>query len=157
MPAPQGGHRTVIGCRATRSYTDKTFVLLQRSSSTSRYRRAADHQVREAACTDAVVSTTLLLRLATRPEFSRTVRGAEERMKLRRQFWVNYSYCCRKTCSALRNGAKQRLAAGAHRAVVNGPSIFYSIPTFGDQATAAGQLMKSPCGLPRFTISRQYA
>src|ERR1700704_4226042 len=36
----------------------------------------------------------------------------------------------------LRNGAKQRLAAGAHRAVVNGPSDFCTISTFGAQATA---------------------
>jgi hypothetical protein len=34
----------------------------------------------------------------------------------------------------LRNGAKQRLAAGAHRAVVNGPSAFCITPTFGAQA-----------------------
>src|SRR5215207_8162172 len=35
----------------------------------------------------------------------------------------------------LRNGAKQRLAAGAHRAVVNGPSDFCIIPAFGAQAS----------------------
>jgi hypothetical protein len=35
----------------------------------------------------------------------------------------------------LRNGAKQRLAAGAHRAVVTGPSAFCITPTFGAQAT----------------------
>ena len=34
----------------------------------------------------------------------------------------------------LRNGAKQRLAAGAHRAVVNGPSAFCITPTLGAQA-----------------------
>ena len=33
----------------------------------------------------------------------------------------------------LRNGAKQRLAAGAHRAVVNGPSAFFITCTFGAQ------------------------
>ena len=33
----------------------------------------------------------------------------------------------------LRNGAKQRLAAGAHRAVVTGPSAFCITPTFGAQ------------------------
>jgi hypothetical protein len=37
----------------------------------------------------------------------------------------------------LRNGAKQRLAAGAHRAVVNGPSDFCT--TFGAQAIVSGQ------------------
>src|SRR5712671_3850487 len=36
----------------------------------------------------------------------------------------------------LRNGAKQRLAAGAHRAVVNGPSAFSITPTFGAQDTS---------------------
>jgi hypothetical protein len=35
----------------------------------------------------------------------------------------------------LRNGAKQRLAAGAHRAVVKGPSDFCITPAFGTQAT----------------------
>jgi hypothetical protein len=39
----------------------------------------------------------------------------------------------------LRNGAKQRLAAGAHRAVVNGPNVFCIIPTFGAQAIVSGQ------------------
>jgi hypothetical protein len=34
----------------------------------------------------------------------------------------------------LRNGAKQRLAAGAHRAAVNGPSASCITPTFGAQA-----------------------
>jgi hypothetical protein len=58
----------------------------------------------------------------------------------------------------LRNGAKQRLAAGAHRAVVNGPSDFCIIPTFGAQAIVSEyQLTKSPCGLPRLIISWQYA
>jgi len=33
----------------------------------------------------------------------------------------------------LRNGVKQRLAAGAHRAVVNGPSAFYITTTFAAQ------------------------
>jgi hypothetical protein len=37
----------------------------------------------------------------------------------------------------LRNGAKQRLAAGAHRAVVNGPSDFCITPTFGAQVIVA--------------------
>src|ERR1700748_1908502 len=37
----------------------------------------------------------------------------------------------------LRKGAKQRLAAGAHRAVVNGPSDFCIIPTLGAQATVS--------------------
>jgi len=58
----------------------------------------------------------------------------------------------------LHNGVKQRFAAGAHRAVVNSPSDFRTIPTSGAQAIVSRhQLMKSPCGLPRFTISRQYA
>jgi hypothetical protein len=58
----------------------------------------------------------------------------------------------------LRTGVKQRFAAGAHRAVVNSPSDFCIIPTSGAQAIVSEhQLMKSPCGLPRFTISRQYA
>jgi hypothetical protein len=39
----------------------------------------------------------------------------------------------------LRNGAKQRLAAGAHRAVVNGPSAFCITPIFGAQAIVSGQ------------------
>ena len=39
----------------------------------------------------------------------------------------------------LRNGAKQRLAAGAHRAVVNGPSDFCITPTFEAQARASGE------------------
>jgi len=39
----------------------------------------------------------------------------------------------------LRDGAKQRLAAGAHRAVVNGPSVFCITPTFGAQAIVSGQ------------------
>ena len=39
----------------------------------------------------------------------------------------------------LRDGAKQRLAAGAHRAVVNGPSAFCITPTFGAQAIVSGQ------------------
>jgi hypothetical protein len=52
----------------------------------------------------------------------------------------------------LRNGAKQRLAAGAHRAVVNGPSDFCIIPTSGAQAIVGEhQLMKSP-GLPSFSV-----
>jgi hypothetical protein len=34
----------------------------------------------------------------------------------------------------LHNGAKQRLAAGAHRAVVNGPSDFDTTPTLAPQA-----------------------
>jgi hypothetical protein len=40
----------------------------------------------------------------------------------------------------LRNGVKQRLAAGAHRAVVNGPSAFYITPTCGAQAKQAVKL-----------------
>ena len=39
----------------------------------------------------------------------------------------------------LRDGAKQRLAAGAHRAVVNGPNAFCITPTFGAQAIVSGQ------------------
>jgi hypothetical protein len=39
----------------------------------------------------------------------------------------------------LRNGEKQRLAAEAHRAVVNGPSDFFITPTFGAQAIVSGQ------------------
>jgi rhodanese-related sulfurtransferase len=47
----------------------------------------------------------------------------------------------------LRNGAKQRLAAGAHRAVVNSPSDICIIPTFGAQAIVIEyQLTKSPRG-----------
>jgi hypothetical protein len=37
----------------------------------------------------------------------------------------------------LRNGAKQRLAAGAHRAVVNGPNNFCIMPAFGAQAMSS--------------------
>jgi hypothetical protein len=40
----------------------------------------------------------------------------------------------------LRNGAKQRLAAGAHRAVVNGPSDLRIISGFRTQATASARL-----------------
>jgi len=43
----------------------------------------------------------------------------------------------------LRNGAKQRLAAGAHRAVVNGPSDFCITPTFGAQARVSGEAIWS--------------
>jgi hypothetical protein len=43
----------------------------------------------------------------------------------------------------LRNGVKQRLAAGAHRAVVTGPSAFCITPTFGAQATVAVRLNAS--------------
>jgi hypothetical protein len=58
----------------------------------------------------------------------------------------------------LRHGVKQRFAAGAHRAVVNSPSDFCTICASGAQATvSAHQRMKSPRGLPRLTISRQYA
>src|ERR1700694_3677481 len=39
----------------------------------------------------------------------------------------------------LRKGAKQRLAAGAHRAVVTGPSALCITPTFGAQAAVSGQ------------------
>jgi hypothetical protein len=39
----------------------------------------------------------------------------------------------------LRNGAKQRLAAGAHRAVVNGPSDLRITPTFEAQARVSGE------------------
>jgi hypothetical protein len=56
----------------------------------------------------------------------------------------------------LRNGAKQRLAAGAHRAVVTGPSAFCITPTFGAQATVSGQAERVSssgqsrhCGSPR--------
>jgi hypothetical protein len=42
----------------------------------------------------------------------------------------------------LRDGAKQRLAAGAHRAVVNGPSHFRIMSTFGTQASASEQLVR---------------
>jgi len=40
----------------------------------------------------------------------------------------------------LRNGAKQRLAAGAHRAVVNGPNSFCIIPSPGTQATSGARI-----------------
>ena len=47
----------------------------------------------------------------------------------------------------LRNGAKQRLAAGAHRAVVNSPSDICIIPAFCAQAIVIEyQLTKSPRG-----------
>ena len=55
----------------------------------------------------------------------------------------------------LRNGAKQRLAAGAHRAVVTGPSAFCITPTFGAQACqtmltdSAGRLMNSESKQPK--------
>jgi hypothetical protein len=56
----------------------------------------------------------------------------------------------------LRNGAKQRLAAGAHRAVVTGPSAFCITPTFGAQETVSGQAKRVSssgqsrhCGCPR--------
>ena len=56
----------------------------------------------------------------------------------------------------LRNGVKQRLAAGAHRAVVTGPSAFCITPTFGAQATVSGQAERVSssgqsrhCGCPR--------
>jgi hypothetical protein len=39
----------------------------------------------------------------------------------------------------LRNGAKQHLAAGAHRAVVNGPSDFSITSTFEAQARVSGE------------------
>jgi hypothetical protein len=39
----------------------------------------------------------------------------------------------------LRNGAKQRLAAGAHRAVVKGPSGFCIMAAFGTQAIGSDQ------------------
>jgi hypothetical protein len=69
----------------------------------------------------------------------------------------------------LRNGAKQRLAAGAHRAVVNGPSAFCITPAFGAQAIASGQaervrntLLSRPTSRPRplpltrYTLARQF-
>ena len=40
----------------------------------------------------------------------------------------------------LRNGAKQRLAAGAHRAVVNGPNNLCIIPSLGTQATSSARI-----------------
>jgi hypothetical protein len=49
--------------------------------------------------------------------------------------------------SHLRNGAKQRLAAGAHRAVVKSPSNICTMPALGAQAIVIEyQLMKSPPG-----------
>jgi hypothetical protein len=54
----------------------------------------------------------------------------------------------------LRKGAKQLLAAEAYRAVVNGPSKLCIIRTCGAQAIVSKhQSMKSPCGLPRFTMN----
>jgi hypothetical protein len=41
----------------------------------------------------------------------------------------------------LRNGAKQRLAAGAHRAVVRGPSGFCNTPTFGTPAIVHAKIV----------------
>jgi hypothetical protein len=55
----------------------------------------------------------------------------------------------------LRKGAKQRLAAGAHRAVVTGPSALCITPTFGAQAAVSGQAERVSssgqrhCGCPR--------
>ena len=40
---------------------------------------------------------------------------------------------CHKTWFLLHNGAKQRLAAGAHRAVVNDPNVFVITPNSNDQ------------------------
>ena len=56
----------------------------------------------------------------------------------------------------LRIGAKQLLAAEAHRAVVNGPSDFCIIRTCGAQAIVSKhQLMKSPAAWA--PLSRQYS
>ncbi len=157
-----GGYWPVICCRATRFGTIQTGALLQRSSSTRQCRPVASHQVREAAYARGAIPTTVLFSPATQAGFCRTVQGPEKRVKTHVECWLKS--CSRKTCFTSVNGAKQRLAAGAHRAVVNGPSDCCIRPTLGTQPRVskrlrrhgrAGQFMKSPCGLPRFTISLQ--
>jgi hypothetical protein len=76
------GHWTVIGCRATQLDTTETCALLQRPSSISPCRRAADHQVREVACIGIGVPTPALLRETTQAEFS-TIRGLEKIAQVR--------------------------------------------------------------------------
>ena len=151
------GVKVVTGCRATQSDTTETCALLQRPSSISPYRRAADHQVREVACIGIGVPTPVPLRETTQAEFS-TIRGLETSAQVRDCNMLNWTSCYRKTYFHLHNGVKQRLAAEADRAVVNGPSKYCIMCTCGAQAILSDhQPMKSPCGLPRFTISRQYA
>jgi hypothetical protein len=52
----------------------------------------------------------------------------------------------------LHNGAKQRLAAGAHRAVVNGPSDFDTTPTLAAQAKVSA--VRLGCGADSFLMTR---
>jgi hypothetical protein len=52
----------------------------------------------------------------------------------------------------LRNGAKQRLAAEAHRAVVNGPSNFCITITLGAQAVASSQAVGAASAMRIFVI-----
>src|SRR4051794_18644353 len=84
----RNGHQTLIGCRAMRSCTNETFVLLERPFSIPRYRRASAHQAQEVPCTGAVLPTTVLFRPATQARFSRTIRGSEK--KLLRECCLNY-------------------------------------------------------------------
>jgi hypothetical protein len=156
-PTVDGRGELVTGCRATQSDTTETFALRQRPSSISPYRRAADHQVREVACIGIGVPTPVPLRETTQAEFS-NIRGLETSAQVRDCNMLNWTSCYRKTWFHLHNGVKQRLAAEADRAVVNGPSNYCIMCTCGAQAILSDhQPMKSPCGLPRFTISRQYA
>jgi hypothetical protein len=91
--------RTLIDCRATQSCTGETCALLQQPPSIRQCRRAAGHQVREVACTGIVVPTPGLFRPATYAGLSRTFAGAETRVNLLRDYWLNWKPCCRKTCS----------------------------------------------------------
>src|SRR2546423_6702180 len=51
-------------------------------------------------------------------------------VKLLRDCWLNCTQCCRKTCLTSAKGARQRLAARAHRAVVTDPSSNSITPNF---------------------------
>jgi hypothetical protein len=122
----------VIGCRARQSEASETCALLRRLSSICRCRRAAGHQVRESCLYwrrrshPSIVATSHASGV-----FQDHLKSRKER-KLRRECWLRQ--CCRKTWFHLRNGAKQRLAAGAHRAIVKGPSDFCIMPTSTTQA-----------------------
>jgi hypothetical protein len=138
---------TAIGCRATPSDTDETCALLRHRFSTGRCRRADGHRVREVAGTRIVDRATVLLRPTMQAGFSRTIQGPEMTMKLRGEGWRNCRVCCRKTCFFSVRERKQRLAAGARRAVVDGPSALCSIPACRAQATARRRGANPPCAL----------
>ena len=139
------GYPTVIGCRATQAGTRETCALLwaavldtpMSASSRSSSSRSCLYWCRRSH-PSAIPASHASGIFQDHPRSGKEGEAAS-------RVSVELQVVLPQGMFHLRNGAKQRLAAGAHRAVVKSPSDICIIPTFGAQAIAIEyQLTKSP-------------